>query len=150
MEIKWDEVLREACLCLNLQANTKAAAIAEMVDLLVAAGKVQDRQAVLDAVLARERKMSTGMQCGVAFPHGKTRAVERMVTVFAMKPEGLDFAALDGHPCRIFVMTVSPLTQSGPHIEYLAQMGRLLDVPAVRDRLLAASSPDDILRVLLE
>ena len=99
------ETLQAGCFCLDLAGNTKQAVIEEMIDLLVGAGQVRDREKVLGAILEREQKMSTGMSNGVAIPHGKTDAVDEMVTAFALKRSGIEFEAFDGKPCRIFVMT---------------------------------------------
>jgi PTS system nitrogen regulatory IIA component len=135
-------------ICLELKSTSKESIIEEMVDLLVASGKIQHRTEALSAVLDRERKMSTGMQNGIAIPHGKTEKVEALVATLALKKEGADFDALDGQPSKIFVMTLSPEGRSGPHIQFLAEISRLLSDASVRTRLLNASSPEDILQLL--
>lgn len=142
------KVLTNGCFCLNLKSDTKKGIIEEMVDMLFAAGKIKDREAALNAVLDRERKMSTGMQFGVAIPHGKTNTVEDLVTVLALKKEGVEFSSLDGKPSTIFVMTISPSNQTGPHMQYLTEISKLLNVPSIRERLLAAASEEDVLKLL--
>jgi PTS system nitrogen regulatory IIA component len=134
----------------ELKGVTKNAVIEELVDMLVAAGKVKDRLVALRAVLERERKMSTGMQSGIAIPHGKTETVENLVTAFGIKREGIDFDSLDGQPARIFVMTLSPENRTGPHIQFLAEISRQLNDPSVRDRLLQANTADEILGILAD
>lgn len=134
---------------LSLKGETKEAIIAEMVDLLVASGHVLDRDAVFKAVLERERRMSTGMQNGIAIPHGKTDAVDTLVAAMGVKREGVDFGALDGEPSTIFVMTVSPDSRTGPHIQFLAEISRPLNDPAVREKILAATTREEILRLVL-
>ena len=142
--------LKNGCVVLALKSTTKSDLIEEMVDILVAAGKISDRAAAIQAVMDREQKMSTGMQLGVAFPHGKTDTVQDLVVLLALKKEGVDFASLDGQPSRIFVMTLSPITRTGPHIEYLAQIGRRLDSARVRARLLEARTAQEIIGILQE
>jgi PTS system nitrogen regulatory IIA component len=142
------KVLREACFSLHLQGETKEAVIEELIDLMVQAGKLNDKKAALDAVMERERKMSTGMQYGIAIPHGKIATVDEMVTAFALKKEGVDFESLDAQPARIFIMTISSTHRTGPHIQYLAEISKLLTRPSVRERLLQAQSVDDILDIL--
>ena len=146
MEFK--DVLRSGCICLHLEGTTKEEIINEMIDMLVAAGKISDRQAILDAVLERENKMSTGMQYGVAIPHGKTATVDDMVVALGLKKEGVDFASLDGEPSRIFIMTISSVNRTGPHVQYLAEIGKLLQSEDIRKRLLDAESEDAIVALL--
>jgi len=136
---------------LSLKGATKEAIIEEMIDLLMAAGKIRDlkdRKEVLKAVLDRERKMSTGMQNGIAIPHGKTDRVESLIAAIGVKKEGMDFGSLDGQPSKIFVMTLSPDTRTGPHIQFLAEISRQLSDPAVRERILNAAKPDDVMSIL--
>jgi mannitol/fructose-specific phosphotransferase system IIA component (Ntr-type) len=148
--MNFEAELRNGCFCAHLKSDTKEGVIAEMVDALVAQGRLQDREAAIRAVMARECTMSTGMQHGVALPHGKTAAVGKMVTVLALKKEGLDFGALDGQPSRIFVMTISPVNVTGPHLQYLGAISRILSCPAVRDQLMTAANAEEIIRALTE
>jgi len=141
---------KSGCFSVDLKSDTKEGIIEEMIDMMVAAGKITDKKAALDAVIERERKMSTGMQFGVAIPHGKTPTVDELITAFALKKEGVDFGALDGNPSTIFVMTVSSTNRTGPHIQYLSEISKLLTRPAIRERLLASESEEDIIRILTE
>ena len=136
-------------ICLDLKGATKEAILAEMVDLLMASGHIRDRDAVLKAVLEREKRMSTGMQNGIAIPHGKTDSVDCLVAALGIKRAGVGFGALDGQPSNIFVMTVSPDSRTGPHIQFLAEISRPLNDASVRAKLLAATSPDEVLHLLI-
>lgn len=144
----FQQVLKDGCFSICLKSDTKEGIIEEMIDLMVESGKIADRKAVLDAVLERERKMSTGMQHGIALPHGKTNAVDHLEVVFALKKEGVDFGAMDGQPSRIFVMTISPANSIGPHMAYLAEIGKLLSSPTVRERVINAKSRADVVEIL--
>ena len=134
---------------LDLQGATKEDILAEMVELLTASGHIRDREAVLKAILEREKRMSTGMQNGIAIPHGKTDSVDCLVAALGIKRGGVDFGALDGQPSTIFVMTVSPDSRTGPHIQFLAEISRPLNDAAVRARLLAAASREEVLHLLI-
>jgi mannitol/fructose-specific phosphotransferase system IIA component (Ntr-type)/energy-converting hydrogenase Eha subunit A len=136
------------CVCPVLAGSTKEEVIAELVDLLARAGKLADRELVLADVLAREASMSTGMQHGVALPHAKTDGVESMQIALGLKPEGVDFASIDGEPSRIFFLIASPKKISGPHVQFLSAVGSVLHDEDTRARLLAAQRPEEALAVL--
>ena len=146
--MNFGETLRNGCFCLDLAADNKQGIIEEMLELLVQSGKVRDRAKALACVLERENKMSTGMSDGVAVPHGKTDAVDELATVFAMKRGGTDFQSFDGKPSRIFIMTLSPLNRTGPHMQYLGEISKLLKQAPIRDRLLGVSAKEEIVRIL--
>ena len=134
---------------LDLRGNDKEEILAEMVDLLAASGHIRDKEAVLKAVTDREKRMSTGMQNGIAIPHGKTDSVDCLVAALGIKREGIDFGALDGQPSTIFVMTVSPDSRTGPHIQFLAEVSRPLNDASVRAKILSASTREEVLKLLL-
>jgi PTS system nitrogen regulatory IIA component len=143
-------VVRRSCIKMHLESSDKEGIITELVDLLVDGGRITNREAALTAILERENKMSTGMQDGVAIPHGKTDSVPELVTAVALKKEGVDFQSLDGEPSRIFIVTLSSAVRTGPHIEYLAQISRVLSRRAVRRALLEAETREDVIRILSE
>lgn len=142
------KALNRQAVSLQLQSRTKAEIIEELTDLLVRAGIVQDREAVLAAVRERESKMSTGMQNGIAIPHGKSDAVSTLVSAVGIHPEGIDFDSIDGQPSRIFILTVSPINRTGPHIQFLAEISRLLNEEAMRAQVLHAPSADEVIEAL--
>jgi PTS system nitrogen regulatory IIA component len=132
----------------ELKAETKSGVIEEMVGFLTASGKFTGKTAAVQAVLAREEKMSTGMQNGIAIPHGKTDAVDQLVAAVGIHRDGVDFAAMDGKPSHIFILTLSPENRAGPHIQFLAEISKVLSRPDLREKLLNAATADEILNLL--
>ena len=142
------KVLGPRVVKVDLQSTTKTDVINELLGLLVTDGKVSDEEAARAALLDRERKMSTGMQHGVAIPHGKTEAVTSLVASLGISAQGIDFDSLDGKPARIFIMTLSPTDRTGPHIQFLAEVSQLLKSPEVRHDMLQAKDAAELLRIL--
>ena len=142
------KTLSKETILLDLKNSTKEGIIKEMIDFLTEAGKIREKKDALKAVIDRERKMSTGMQNGIAIPHGKTDMVDTLIAAIALKKSGADFGSLDGQPSKIFVMTLSPDTRTGPHIQFLAEISRQLNNLAVREKILNATKPEDVLDAL--
>jgi PTS system nitrogen regulatory IIA component len=140
--------LKTDLISLNLPGGSKREIIEAMIDLAMKSGKIRDRQAALDSVLAREAKMSTGIQFGVAIPHGKSDTVDELVACVGLKPEGVDFEALDGIPSNIFIMTISPVNRTGPHVQFLAEISKILKSEESRKAILASKSPAELLAKL--
>jgi len=103
---------------------------------------------ILDRVLRREAIMSTGIGNGVAIPHGKARAVDRMMAACAVSTEGVDFEAADGEPASLFILLVSPENTGTPHVKVLANISRLLKEESVRKSLRDSGSASGFLTVI--
>jgi fructose-specific phosphotransferase system IIA component len=132
----------------NLRAESKEAAIEELVDALDRAGRVADRGAVLDAVLEREQAMSTGLEDGVAVPHAKSAAVSTLTAALGIKREGLDFESADGKPTKIVFLLIAEQNNPGPHVRALAKLARLLSDPAMRSALISARTAQEVFDII--
>jgi mannitol/fructose-specific phosphotransferase system IIA component (Ntr-type) len=134
----------------SITAKNKPEVLAQIADILVENGKVapDQRDAVHAALVEREGKMSTGMQYGVAIPHAKTDAVDQLVSIIALAQEAIEFDALDGAPSNIFVATLSPRADANSHIKFLAEVSRQLASRRVREKLLAATSADEMIEAI--
>ena len=143
-------VLTKDTISLHLKGTTKEEIINELLDILVSADKVQDKAAAYTAVMDREKKMSTGMKHGIAIPHGKSSTVKDLVACIGISDTAVDFDSLDHEPCRIFIMTLSPLEKTGPHLQFLAEVSLLFKSSEKRTEILKAQNPQDILKILSE
>ncbi len=146
--MRLSELLNERAVSLHLQARTKREIIAELVDLLESAHGIDSHGEILDRVLRRESMMTTGIGNGVAIPHGKARAVDRMVAACAVAPEGVDFESEDGQPVQLFVLFVSPETATTQHVRALANLSRLLKEESVRRSLREARTVEEFMATL--
>ncbi len=119
-------ILQPTCVKVPLEGRDKNSVITELVDLLDKNGLIQDRQNVLDAVFTRERTRSTGIGSGIAIPHGKSSAVRELVMALGLAHDPIDFDSVDKKPVSLVILLVSPLDQTGPHIQALARISRLM------------------------
>jgi len=141
-------VMTPDCIDLHLKGATKKEIINELLDILDRAGKIKDREAAFTAVMDREDKMSTGMKHGIAIPHGKTATTENLVACIGVSDNPVDFDSLDKQPCRIFIMTLSPIEKTGPHLQFLAEVSLLFKSSEKRSEILNAAAPEEVLHIL--
>ena len=142
------DILSPASTIVDLKGDTKEEIIEELVDSLSASEAIRERDKVLQAVLEREKIMSTGIGDGIAIPHGKPDCVVKLAAALGTQRRGVDFEALDGEPAYVFFLLVSPANVSGPHIKALARISRLLKNDEFKKRLIVASSPEEILSAI--
>lgn len=131
-----------------LEAVSKEDLLRELVSIVATTDGISDEDAVLQAVRERESILSTGIGHGVAIPHGKSAAVPELRMAAGRAASPVDFDALDGQPVALFFLLVGPETAAGPHIKALSRISRIVRRDDVRDRLIAASTPDEFLKAL--
>ena len=143
-------VLGKETISLHLKGTTKEEIVNELLDILVAAKKIDDRESAYTAIMDREQKMSTGMKHGIAIPHGKSPTIHDLVACIGISDVPVEFDALDHEPCRIFIMTLSPVEKTGPHLQFLAEISLLFKSAEKRQEVLNASSTEEVLKILSE
>jgi mannitol/fructose-specific phosphotransferase system IIA component (Ntr-type) len=126
----------------------KTAVITELIDLLDTTGALTDRDAALQAVLRREAERTTGIGYGLAIPHGKSEGCKALVMAAGKPEEPVDFQSLDGRPVTFVVLLVSPPDQTGPHIQALAKISRLMNMEQFRDAVDQASDAEGLFSVI--
>lgn len=142
------KMLTENCINLNLTGKTKAEIIDEMVEILYSAGKLNDKEEYKKEILKRESQSSTGLEEGIAIPHAKTSAVKVPSIAFGLSKEGVDYESLDGEPSKLFFMIAAPANASDTHIEVLSKLTTMLLDDDIREKLLNAKEPKDVLEIL--
>jgi fructose-specific phosphotransferase system IIA component len=120
-------ILTPARVRVPIRANERFGVITELVEMLAADGALVDRQKALDAVLKREAERTTGIGYGLAIPHGKSDGCKQLVIAAGKPAEPVDFQSLDRRPVTFVVLLVSPPDQTGPHIQALAKISRLMN-----------------------
>jgi fructose-specific phosphotransferase system IIA component len=133
----------------EMQATERYAAIAELVNLLVARGQIsaERRDSVLTALRDREETMSTGIGFGIAIPHASSEHVTQVVAAFGRSSAGIEFEALDNAPVKFVVLFVVPKDQFQTHLRTLAAIAKFLNDRSIRERLAAATTAEEILAI---
>jgi len=142
------QILQANCVKVPVESKDKEDAITELVDLLDANGLLLDRDVALEAVLTRERTRSTGTGAGIAIPHGKCNAVKELVMAIGIAHEPIEFESVDGKPVTILILLVSPADQTGPHIQALASISRLMLNEQFKQKLEQAASAEEVYELL--
>jgi nitrogen PTS system EIIA component len=131
-----------------LSAKEKTSVLQEMAEHLCVADQMLDRQRVLQVLLEREKISTTAIGEGVAIPHGKLPNVQRVSGLFARSQEGVNFASLDGEPTHLFFVLIAPQDAAADHLKALARISRLLKDPALRSRLIASKTKQELYDII--
>lgn len=142
------QILEPECVRVPLQGKNKEAVITELVEALNASGSLQDKNSVLQAVMAREQVRSTGIGSGIAIPHGKCKGVRELVMAMGISHQGVDFQSIDEKPVYIVVLLASPIDKTGPHIQALARISRLMLDEDFKNKIQNSTSAEQLYELI--
>lgn len=148
--MKLSTKIKKSAILLDMKAKTKEEALEELVDLLYSSYSLKGRDEILEAIKKREEKQSTGLGMGLAVPHAKTDAVDKLYVAFGRSIEGIDFNCPSGEKAHLFFILVSPLDVSGPHIKALAGISRMIKHEDFRDALIKCKDENEFMNTVKE
>ncbi len=148
--MKLSNLLSPELIKIPLDSHDKEGTIRELVDVLARNQKVSDPRAVLDAVLEREKVMSTGVGQGIAIPHGKTESANGVVAALGISKSDIDFQAIDEQPVHIVFLLLAPPYETGLHLKALSRVSRLLSKENFRAKLLKSADAEEAMQYIQE
>ena len=135
----------------DLQATDKNSALAGIVEGLIKGTDIKNPETILQMLLSRENLGSTAVGPGIAFPHGRTLAVQRLTILIARCTAGVDFDSEDGNPTHLFFVLIAPPQDSGH--QYIKSLAALIDCVQdadLRDKLMAAGDYESFCAAMKE
>ncbi len=131
-------------------AGSKKEVLSALVDLLISNHQEFDRDQLLNILIKREELRSTGIEQGVAFPHGRVPGMENLLACFGRCKQGLDFDSFDGLPTHFFFVLLIPEQAQGTHLKALARLNRLFQDESFRERVMSAEDAKAVFGAIIE
>jgi len=135
------DVFQPQFIKVNMEAEDKDEAFEELVDHFCQAANSHAREEIIQSLKVREAKMSTGIQKGIAIPHGTTNAADTVRGVLGISRTGIDYDALDGEPVYLLFMLIAPEKDSEKHLRILQRLAEMLGTPQFSDDLQTQKDP---------
>lgn len=135
------------------RANSKKEAIERLVEIV---GKelpdiVVNVEHAKKSVFDREESMPTGLDNGIAVPHGRTDGVKQISGVLALvdnseNDNGIipDYDTIDHSKIQILCLTLIPDSINTPYLQLLAAIIRVLQDPDNREQLLSCKTSKEM------
>jgi len=150
--MRLSQIVVEPAVIPDLTATDRDAVIGELVDALVAAGAADgpNRDVLVERLLAREMKSSTGFGRGVAVPHAKHPSVERLSVAVGLSRSGVEFESLDKQPVYSVFLLLSPEDRPEDHLQAMEVIFKNLSKDAFRRGLRQATTVGEVSAMLSE
>ncbi len=138
---------KPATIKIGLESDDKDELLEELVDVLAKnypKDKVFPREEVIDALWAREDKMSTGIYKGVAVPHATCQKIDSLRGVLGISKKGIEYGSLDGNPVYLVFLLVSSPDEVEKHLDALRQIALLIQDSTLLQKLMETNSPESV------
>ncbi len=144
------EIVNTDAIIPELASSSRDEVIGELVNKFIEAKVItQDqREDIIEAVLERERKGSTGFGRGVAIPHVKLKGIAGMNAAVGISQGGIDFSALDKQPVYSVFLLISPADDPEQHLKAMEVIFKNLSNQTFRKFLRQSSSKQDVITLL--
>ena len=137
----------------GFRASSKKEAIEKMVAEIAAAcpDHVKNVQSAVEAVLRREESMPTGLDHGIAVPHGRSPDVSGIAGAVAILDNSgtaagciADYETIDNSPVSIIVLTLANSDEQTPYLQLMSFISRALRGEDGYARLLKCKTADEM------
>jgi PTS system fructose-specific IIC component len=147
MAIALSDLLHEKQVILRLRSRKLPNALREIIQLLAQNGKIDNAEAFLEQVLARERAHPSAVDQGMAFPHARTDLVSEIVLGIGRSRAGIPFGETGVRAHLIFVIGV-PQRLVSDYLICVGTLARLVKDDAIRSILLNTETVREFLDTL--
>ena len=129
-----------------LDVDDQHQGLTALVDLLDEKEKLQDKEAFFQAILNREKIVSTGIGIGVAIPHAKLSGYEDFFIAIGMQQgKGIEWHALDGLPVHAIFMIGGPEDKQAEYLNILSMITAAIKEEAHRKALFSAKTANEVI-----
>jgi PTS system fructose-specific IIA component len=144
-----NEILNVNTIRINENVCTQREVFEKIADIAVTNHLSTSNEAVIKGLAEREQEGTTGFFDGFAIPHTKSAAIEKPGVIVITTSKGVEWHSMDGKPAHCFISLLIPESEAGTtHLTLLSSISRALMHKDVRENLLNAQNPEEILKEL--
>ncbi|MDF1808988.1 MAG: PTS sugar transporter subunit IIA [Phycisphaerales bacterium] len=144
--MKLTDIIEPGSIVAKLSSTDRDEAILELINQLVDSGvaPASIKDELIERVLDRERKHSTGFGRGVAVPHVKHAEINKITAAVGISSEGIDFNSLDKQPVYTIFLLLSPQDRPEEHLQAMEIIFKNLSKETFRRSLRQSSTSEEI------
>jgi len=147
--MKLSDYISEERVILDYDARTAEDVLKSLCSAMECCGAVCAAPDLLKKIKERELLGSTGIGEGIAVPHIHTEA-NAISAAFLRTKRPVDFDAIDGKPCNLFFLVVSPDDKRSQYLQLMATISTLVKYSGLHEKLLKARDAREAMRFIAE
>lgn len=143
------ELIKLENINLELKAQTKDQLFEEMATLLSENGYIKNVKKFKKDIYKREDEGNTGIGFGIGIPHAKSKYVKECCIGIGISKEGIEYDSIDGEKVHLVFMLAIEGHEANLHLQALAALSRKLIHEEFREKLLSASTKEEIMQLII-
>lgn len=132
---------------LFLSGKNRDQVVHSLVESLAKGGKVSDEKALFEAIIEREKIVTTGIGMGVAIPHAKLQDYNDFFIAIGILESGVDWDALDNNPVRLVFLIGGPDDKQTEYLQILSSLTLAVKDEERRKKIVNAHSPEEVVKL---
>ncbi|HOV13093.1 MAG TPA: PTS sugar transporter subunit IIA [Spirochaetota bacterium] len=144
------EIFKVENIKLTIQSEDKEELFEEMVNFLVDAETLSNRDEILEGLWRREKKMTTGIAPNIAVPHTHIPNIEKTIGVIGVSQKGIEYDALDGNPVHLVMMLIGKDTEPEGHLKVLKNLAILMTNPNFYPSIMSSKTEKELHNTIVE
>jgi mannitol/fructose-specific phosphotransferase system IIA component (Ntr-type) len=135
------------CINLNLESMTKEEAFKELIETIALVHPEMDRETLLEAINARESKMTTSVIPGAAIPHGCYPGAGKIIGAIGISHNGIEYDSPDHKPVYLIFMLLMGEESREKHLHILNKVFSIINSEALK-LIQSANSSQEVYEIL--
>ncbi len=149
--MKFKNLVNENLILLNSDLKTKEEVIRELIKKLHSEGVVTSEEEFYNVVMDREKQSPTGLEEGLAIPHGKSTAVKQArIAVAKLNSPIEDWESIDedNKVNLVFLIAIPKAEEGDTHIEILSKLTSQFMEDGFINDLQNAKTPKELIEII--
>lgn len=145
------EILSKEQILLNDQLSSKNEILQLIAKKAATLGLVSSCEELMESFMEREALGMTGIGEGIAIPHGKSSAINRVSVMVVKSAIPIQWESFDNNPVYVVIALMVPKENpDNIHLQILSSISRKLMDKDFKKSLFGSSTPDEIMELFKE
>jgi len=132
----------------RIDEDNKDDCLRNLVKCLSESESLGNEDSIFEAIMDRERLLSTGFGLGLAIPHAKLNIIDDFIVGLAIHRDGVPFDSLDEQPVHILVMILGPDQKQDEYLKVLSRVTAFLKDQ--REKILSLEDNEEIYKLTFD
>ena len=132
----------------RIDESNKEDSLRGLVKCLAESESLGNEESIFEAIMDRERLLSTGFGLGLAIPHAKLNIIDDFIVGLAIHRNGVQFDSLDEQPVHILVMILGPDQKQDEYLKVLSRVTAFLKDQ--REKILSLEDNEEIYKLTFD